>query len=113
MMASGGNLKAKRVVHTVGPIWRGGHRGESSLLAQAYMSSLRLAVANKLRTMAFSSISTGAYGYPIDEASRIAVKTVKEFLEIEGNPDAVFFVLFSESDFQVYFETESEFFATI
>ena len=80
VITSGGNLKAKRVIHTVGPIWHGGSHEEPKLLADAYSNSLRLAVSNGLRTVAFPSISTGAYGYPIEEASRIAFKAGKEFL---------------------------------
>ena len=104
VITSGGNLEAKYVIHTVGPIWRGGFHGEAELLKQAYRNSLKLAVARSLRTIAFPSISTGAYGYPIEEASRIALKTVKEFLEKENNLDKVIFVLFSDNDFNVYSE---------
>jgi O-acetyl-ADP-ribose deacetylase (regulator of RNase III) len=102
VITSGGNLKAKHVIHTVGPIWRGGFHEEGKLLKQAYRSSLKLAVANGLKTVAFPSISTGAYGYPVEEASRIAVGAVKEFLEKEDRLDRVSFVLFSERDFEVY-----------
>jgi O-acetyl-ADP-ribose deacetylase (regulator of RNase III) len=102
VITSGGNLKAKNVIHTVGPVWRGGNRGEPELLAQAYQNSLRLAVAKGLKTVAFPSISTGAYGYPIESASRIALKAVKEFLEKEDALDEVVFVLFSESALEVY-----------
>jgi O-acetyl-ADP-ribose deacetylase (regulator of RNase III) len=101
-ITSGGSLKAKHVIHTVGPIWRGGFHDEAKLLKQAYRSSLKLAVANGLKTVAFPSISTGAYGYPIEEASRIAVNAVKEFLEKEDKLDRVVFALFSERDFEVY-----------
>ncbi len=102
VITGAGNLKAKHVIHTVGPIWRGGNRGEPELLAQAYQNSLRLAVAKGLKTLAFPSISTGAYGYPIEQASRVALKAVKNFLEKEENIDEVVFVLFSESAFEVY-----------
>jgi len=98
VITSAGNLKAKHVIHTVGPIWRGGNRGEPELLAQAYQNSLRLAVAEGLKTVAFPSISTGAYGYPIEDACRVALEAVKEFLEKEDNLDEVVFVLFSEND---------------
>jgi O-acetyl-ADP-ribose deacetylase len=102
VITSGGNLKAKHVIHTVGPIWRGGFYEEAKLLKQAYRSSLKLAVANGLKTVAFPSISTGAYGYPVEEACRIAVVTVKEYLEKEDTLTRVSFVLFSERDFEVY-----------
>jgi O-acetyl-ADP-ribose deacetylase (regulator of RNase III) len=102
VITSGGNLKAKHVIHTVGPVWRGGNRGEPGLLAQAYQNSLRLAVAKGLKTVAFPSISTGAYGYPLEEASRVALEAVKEFLEKEDALNEVVFVLFSESALEVY-----------
>lgn len=105
VITSGGNLKAKHVIHTVGPVWLGGFHVEAELLKQAYKNSLRLAVAKGLKTIAFPSISTGAYGYPIEDASGIAVRTVKEFLEKEDKLEKVVFVLFSECDFEIYLET--------
>ena len=101
-ITSGGNLKAKHVIHTVGPIWRGGFHEEAKLLKQAYRSSLKLAITYGLKTVAFPSISTGAYGYPVEEASRVAVGAVKDFLEKEDKLERVSFVLFSESNFEVY-----------
>jgi O-acetyl-ADP-ribose deacetylase (regulator of RNase III) len=101
-ITSGGNLKAKHVVHTVGPIWRGGFHEEANLLKQAYRSSLKLAVTNGLKTVAFPSISTGSYGYPVEEASRVAVGAVKDFLEKEDKLERVSFVLFSDRAFEVY-----------
>lgn len=108
VITSGGNLKAKNVIHTVGPVWHGGTSGEAELLANAYRNSLRLAVSKGLKTVAFPSISTGAYGYPIEKASHIALKTVKEFLESEDKLDMVIFVLFSEHDFKIYEEVARE-----
>jgi O-acetyl-ADP-ribose deacetylase (regulator of RNase III) len=105
VITSGGNLKAKYVIHTVGPVWFGGFHVEAELLKQAYRNSLKLAAAKELKTVAFPSISTGAYGYPIEEASRVAVGTVKDFLEKEDKLEKVVFVLFSESDFNTYLET--------
>jgi len=105
VITSGGNLKAKHVIHTVGPVWLGGFHVEAELLKQAFRNSLKLAVANGLKVIAFPSISTGAYGYPIGEASRIAVNTVKDFLEKEDKLERVILVLFFESDFQLYLET--------
>jgi O-acetyl-ADP-ribose deacetylase (regulator of RNase III) len=102
VVTSGGDLKAKYVIHTVGPVWLGGFHIEAELLKQAYRNSLKLAVAKGLKTIAFPSISTGAYGYPFEEASLIAVKTVKDFLEKEDKLEKVVFVLFSENDFQIY-----------
>ncbi len=105
VITSGGNLKAKNVIHTVGPVWRGGNHGEAALLAQAYQNSLKLAAFKGLKTIAFPSISTGAYGYPVEDASRVAVKTVKEFLAKEDKLDKVIFVLFSDRDFEIYLKT--------
>jgi O-acetyl-ADP-ribose deacetylase len=102
VITTGGNLKAKHVIHTVGPVWMGGFHIESELLKQAYRNSLKLAVVNGLKTVAFPSISTGAYHYPIEEASRIALSTVKNFLENDDKLERVIFVLYSEQDFLVY-----------
>jgi O-acetyl-ADP-ribose deacetylase (regulator of RNase III) len=110
VITSAGNLKAKHVIHTVGPVWQGGNRGEPELLAQAYKNSLRLAVSNGLKTVAFPSISTGAYGYPVEGASRVALEAVKEFLEKEDSLDEVIFVLFSESALEVYADKAEEVF---
>jgi O-acetyl-ADP-ribose deacetylase (regulator of RNase III) len=107
-MTIGGNLKAIYVIHTVGPIWRGGTQKEPELLADAHRNSLKLAVSEGLKTIAFPSISTGAYGYPIEKASRIALATVKDFLEKEDNLDKVMFVLFSRDDLEVYKDAEKE-----
>jgi O-acetyl-ADP-ribose deacetylase (regulator of RNase III) len=108
VITSAGNLKAKHVIHTVGPVWHGGNRGEPELLAQAYQNSLRIAVSNGLKTAAFPSISTGAYGYPIGDASRVALKAVKDFLEKENKLSEVVFVLFSEHDLKVYMDLAKE-----
>jgi len=108
VITSGGNLKARHVIHTVGPIWRGGAHGESELLADAYRNSLRLAVSRGLKIIAFPSISTGAYGYPIEKASPIAIATVKEFLEKEDKLDRVIFVLFAKHDWEIYKAVASE-----
>lgn len=105
VITSGGNLKAKNVIHTVGPVWRGGNHGEAALLAQAYQNSLKLAAFKGLKTIAFPAISAGAYGYPVEDASRVAVKTVKEFLVKEDKLDKVIFVLFSDHAFEIYLKT--------
>jgi len=104
VITSGGNLKTRYVIHTVGPVWRGGNRGETELLAEAYRNSLRLAVSKGLTTIAFPSISTGAYGYPVEKAGRIALTTVKNFLESDDKLDKVIFVLFTRHDFEIYKE---------
>jgi O-acetyl-ADP-ribose deacetylase (regulator of RNase III) len=108
VITSGGNLKAKHVIHTVGPVWHGRTRHEAELLAEAYRNSLKLAVSKGLKTVAFPSISTGAYGYPIKEASRIAITTVRESLEKEDRIDKVIFVLFTKPDLKTYEETARE-----
>jgi O-acetyl-ADP-ribose deacetylase (regulator of RNase III) len=108
VITSGGNLKAKHVIHTVGPVWHGGNRSEPELLAQAYQNSLRLAMAKGLKTVAFPSISTGAYGYPVEDASSVALKAVKEFLQKEDGLDEVVFVLFSQQALEVYADKAKE-----
>jgi len=110
VITSAGNLKARHVIHTVGPVWRGGNRGEPELLAQAYQNSLRLAVAKGLKTVAFPSISTGAYGYPVGQACRVALEVAKAFLEREDKLDEVVFVLFSERALEVYLDAAKEVF---
>jgi len=102
VITTGGNLPAKHVIHTVGPVWHGGERGEPALLADAYRNSLRIAVENGLRRIAFPSISTGIYGYPIEKASRVAVAAVREFVREHGAPEEVIFVLYSPADHAVY-----------
>lgn len=112
VMTSGGRLKARYVIHTVGPVWRGGRQGEPELLAEAYRNSLRLTVSRGLKTIAFPSISTGAYGYPIEKASQIAITTVKEFLKKEDKLDKVVFVLLKTHDLDIYREKAKEIFNT-
>jgi O-acetyl-ADP-ribose deacetylase (regulator of RNase III) len=86
----------------VGPVWRGGSQGEDRLLESAYNNSLRLAVEKGVDTMAFPSISTGAYGFPVERASRIAVKTISRFAVARGKPKEVRLVVFSQHDYGVY-----------
>jgi O-acetyl-ADP-ribose deacetylase len=102
VITTGGRLKARRVIHTVGPIWAGGHAREPEILAQCYLSSLGLAAEHGLTSIAFPSISTGAYGYPVREASRVALRTVKGYAKGRGGPAEVVFVLFSEGDLRTY-----------
>ncbi|GIW42240.1 MAG: macro domain-containing protein [Candidatus Binatia bacterium] len=104
----GGKLKAKYVVHAVGPVYRDGRHGEANLLASAYRRSLEVAAENGVRTIAFPSISTGAYRFPIREASRIALRTVAETLPRLPGIELVRFVLFTEKDLQVYEEALDE-----
>jgi O-acetyl-ADP-ribose deacetylase (regulator of RNase III) len=101
VITSGGNMATKYVIHTVGPVWSGGNRNEGQLLRNAYYNSLNLAKENGIKSISFPSISTGVYRFPIDKAARIALTTVKEFIQ-EYNFVEVRFVLFSEKDLQVY-----------
>lgn len=95
VITTGGNLKARHVIHTVGPVWHGGGQGEPELLANAYRNSLKVAADNKLASVSFPSISTGAYGYPLAEAARVAIKAVVSFLGESPTPvREVTFVLF-------------------
>jgi O-acetyl-ADP-ribose deacetylase (regulator of RNase III) len=100
----GHRLPARSVIHTVGPVWRGGKQHESETLANCYRSSLQLAVENGIRTIAFPAISCGAYGYPIPEAAQIALKTTQDFLAIDNRIDKVTFVLSGENVYSVYQE---------
>ncbi len=98
----GYRLPARYVIHTVGPVWNGGNDREDELLESCYRNSLDLAVRHGLRTIAFPSISTGIYGFPIERASRIAVATVKGFLAQDDTITMVTFVCFGQHDYQVY-----------
>jgi O-acetyl-ADP-ribose deacetylase len=102
VITTGGNLKAKFVIHTVGPIYQGGNRGEPRLLASAYRESLKLAQTKGIRSLAFPSLSTGAYGYPLEEAARIAVKTVADYIRENKVFDRVGFVLFGRKAYDAY-----------
>jgi O-acetyl-ADP-ribose deacetylase (regulator of RNase III) len=103
VITTGGNLKARYVIHTVGPIWHGGSGNEAELLTSAYRECLKLAGDNKLGSIAFPSISTGAYGYPVDEAAKIAVSTVVSFLNEQATSlKEVMFVLFDSRTYQSY-----------
>lgn len=101
-ITTGGRLRAKYVIHTVGPIYRGGQRGESQILASAYRSSLELASQHGIRSVAFPSISTGAYGYPIELAAPVALQTVRDFLEAHPDIELVRFVLYGRSAYEAY-----------
>lgn len=97
------HLPCKYVIHTVGPIWHGGKHGEEALLASCYQNSLKIAMENKIRSIAFPSISTGVYHFPVQPAARIAIKTVKEFLQNHpGLINHVLWVLFDERTEQIY-----------
>jgi O-acetyl-ADP-ribose deacetylase (regulator of RNase III) len=107
VITTAGRLPSKHVIHTVGPIWSGGVRGEPELLASCYQSSLELAVRHGLRTVAFPSISTGAYRFPIERAARIALGTIVRLLK-RLDIDEVRFILFTRADFDIYAEALDE-----
>jgi O-acetyl-ADP-ribose deacetylase len=98
----GHNLPARRVIHTVGPVWKGGSKGEPQLLAACYANSLRLALDNQLRTIAFPSISTGAYGYPLDLAAPLAVEAVMQFVGSNAGLYEVTFCCYTRDDLAIY-----------
>jgi O-acetyl-ADP-ribose deacetylase (regulator of RNase III) len=102
VITTGGNLQAKYVIHTVGPIYKDGHQGEAELLASAYRESLKIASARGIKSLAFPSLSTGVYGYPIPNAARVALKTIKEYLAQHPEIEVVRFVLFGKPTFEAY-----------
>jgi len=103
VITTGGNLKAKHVIHTVGPVWRGGGKGEPELLASAYRESLKTTASNGGVSLSFPSISTGVYGYPVEPAARIALETTAAFLAKGGTPvREVVFVLFDAGTLAAY-----------
>jgi len=101
-LTCGCRLPARFVIHTVGPVWTGGNRGEPQTLANCYRNSLQLAVENRIKTIAFPAISCGAYRYPIRQAAQIALETTKDFLGANDKIDKVFFVLWSEEIYEAY-----------
>src|SRR5215468_707878 len=98
----GYHLPARFVIHTVGPIWHGGKHDEAQRLADCYRNSLQLALKNEIRTIAFPAISCGAYGYPIEEAAQIALKTTREFLAVIDQIEKVIFVVWGEDVCNAY-----------
>lgn len=104
VVTGAGNLPARWVIHTVGPVWRGGSRDEDRLLASAYRNSLRVAVENGARSVAFPGISTGVYGFPQERAARIAVEEVRKFLEQDQTIERVVFVCFNSNTLTLYRE---------
>ena len=101
-ITTGGNLKARYVIHTVGPVYHDGKHREAELLASAYKKSLNLTSKYKLKSVAFPSISTGAYGYPMNDAAVIALKTVIDYLKTHTDIELVRFVLFGQKAYQTY-----------
>lgn len=105
VITSGGRLAARHVIHTVGPVWRGGGHAEAETLARCYRNSLELAAAQGLSSVAFPAISTGVYGYPAEEAAAVALRTVCEVLRAGSPVTVVRCVLFSERDLETYRRT--------
>lgn len=101
-ITSGYNLKAKHVIHTVGPVWYGGYRNEHETLASCYQTSLNLAKKNKIKSIAFPGISTGVYGFPKDLAALIAVNESKRFLNKSSYPEKVIFVAYDDESYETY-----------
>ena len=103
VITTGGNLPAKYVIHTVGPVWHGGKQSEPELLASCYRNSLRLAAEKQLRSIAFPNISTGVYGYPKDKAAEVAIKATREFLQQHDTSlQSITFVCFDDENYELY-----------
>ncbi len=102
VITTGGNLKAKYVIHTVGPIYRDGLHAEPRLLESAYQNSLKFASLKGIRSIAFPSISTGAYGYPLEDAAKIALKSAVNYLKEHTDLEIIRFVLFGQKTLEVY-----------
>ena len=110
-LTSGYNLRAHYVIHTVGPIWQGGHMGEPALLASCYRSSLELAEQRGIRTVDFPSISTGVYRYPIPQAATVALKAIMDFLAEHKLPERVRMVCHTEAIAEIYRQTYNTWYA--
>ncbi|MEN6315332.1 MAG: O-acetyl-ADP-ribose deacetylase [Clostridiaceae bacterium] len=101
-ITKGYRLPAKWVIHTVGPVWQGGNKGEDGQLAACYRNSLELAVKNGIKSIAFPSISTGAYRFPVEKAAVIAINEIKRFLDTDSNIEKVLMVCFDEDTYKKY-----------
>jgi O-acetyl-ADP-ribose deacetylase (regulator of RNase III) len=104
VITTGGKLPARYVIHTVGPVWNGGHKNEPELLANCYKNSLQLAVDKGIKTIAFPNISTGIYHYPKPEAAEVALNAVADFLAADDSIAEVLFVCFDAENFELYAE---------
>ena len=110
-ITTGGDLSAKRVIHAVGPVYRDGNHGEPELLASCYRRSLEVAVENGLKSIAFSAIGCGVYGYPVPDAARIALSTVKQFAETHASIELARFVLFNDDILSIFHAAAKDVFA--
>jgi O-acetyl-ADP-ribose deacetylase (regulator of RNase III) len=106
-ITQGYDLPAKYIIHTVGPIWRGGAKGEVQLLTSCYSSSLTLAIENGVKSIAFPAISCGIYGYPVSQACMLAVAETSNFLELHDSIEDVYFVCYDQSTFDAYIQSLS------
>jgi O-acetyl-ADP-ribose deacetylase (regulator of RNase III) len=106
-LTKGYKLPAKYIIHAVGPVWRGGAKGEPQLLAACYANCLELAVQHQIKTIAFPAISCGIYSYPLSQATTIAIKETANFLELNDTIDTVYFVCYDESIYDAYLQTLS------
>lgn len=102
VITTGGNLPARYVIHTVGPVWRGGKNDEARLLENAYLNSLKLAEKYSIRSIAFPNISTGVYGYPLEEAADIAIHAVNLYLSQDTHIEKIIYVCYDERSYQIY-----------
>ncbi|MGV3509113.1 MAG: O-acetyl-ADP-ribose deacetylase [Sphingobacteriaceae bacterium] len=102
VITNGGNLPAKYVIHTVGPVWQGGNKEEAEKLSNCYRNSLELAVKHGVSSVAFPNISTGVFGFPKEEAAKIAVETVNSFLAEDQHIEKVLFICFDDENFKLY-----------
>ncbi|OJV14282.1 MAG: O-acetyl-ADP-ribose deacetylase [Dyadobacter sp. 50-39] len=102
VITTAGRLPAKFVIHTVGPVWNGGNGNEDALLAAAYRNSLKLAIANEIRTISFPNVSTGIYKFPKEAAAKIAIETVSEFLATCDTIEKIIFVCFDNENYEIY-----------
>lgn len=108
VITTGGDLPAKHIIHTAGPVWEGGNKNESKLLSSCYRESLLLAAENGLDSIAFPSISTGVYGYPTEKAAKLALETIQELADVNKNiPSIIQFILFDDSTYSCYEEALS------
>ena len=103
-LTKGYNLKAKYIIHSVGPVWRNGMHNETSLLENCYKNSLKIAIENKIKTIAFPNISTGAYRFPKLLAARIAIRVVKKFIEEHKSLEKVIFAIYDDENYKIYQE---------
>ena len=103
-LTKGYNLPARFVIHTVGPVWRGGNSYEEKLLSSCYRRSLELAAEKGIKSIAFPAISTGVYGYPVLDAAKVALKTVRSFVSENDSLDEIIFCCFSDSDLEIYLQ---------